>query len=418
MISKSVLGTAAKDQMREFNALEGTVTRSALRVLSSYRGSAAVVVKGVRRCGKSTLLKQLATARFPGDFHYFNFDDDRIAGFKTGDFQALMEVLTEASGEKKNVFLDEVQNVPGWELFVNRLLREGRHVFITGSNANLLSRELGTHLTGRHVDVELYPFSFAEFLKAAGIEPPKGFYSTNEKALLSRKFKEYFAKGGMPEAVVLGNEMVLSQLVNDIIQKDILNRCSIRKPGELKAVIRFMIANAGNPITYHSMKDNFGVKSSNTVQKYVECAEEAYLVFTVRKFERKAKLLDKSPKKVYCVDNGILVRNAPGIGERRGAMLENLVAVHLKRLGKEFYYYGSANSEADFVVPGDKTVVQVCYELTTENRKRELGGLLEAMKGTKATRGLVLTFDQEMESPGRDVSVKPAWQWLLETEPK
>ena len=421
MISKSVFGTIAKDQLREFNVLDDSVPRSILPNIISYRGMAAFVIKGLRRCGKSTLLKQMIKSKFSDNFYYFNFDDDRIAEFKAEDFQTLMEVLIELFGQKKNVFFDEIQDIQGWELFINRILREGYKVFITGSNANLLSKELGSHLTGRHVDIELYPFSFAEFLRAKRIKPPKKFYATEEKALLSKKFKEYFESGGMPEAVVLGNELILTHILNDIIQKDIVSRYNIRKPSELKMVIKFLIANAANPITYRSIKNNFGIKSANTVQKYVECTEETYIIFTVKKFDKKIKQLDKNPKKVYCIDNGIITKNTPVMNEKKGAMLENIVAIHLKRLGKEFYYYkGRSGAEADFVIPQEKVVIQACYELSKENKKRELRGLLEAMKQTKATEGLILTFDQEwgVTKENKKITIKPAWQWLLESEPR
>lgn len=419
MISKSILGTIAKDQLKEFNALEDSVPRSALPKITSYKGAAAFVIKGIRRCGKSTLLKQMIKSKFPDNFYYFNFDDDRITGFKAEDFQTLMEVLIEIFGRKKNVFFDEIQNIPNWELFINRMLREGYRVFITGSNANLLSKEIGTHLTGRHVDIELYPFSFTEFLKADKIVPPKGFYSTEEKALLSKKFKEYFEKGGMPELVVLSNELILTHILNDIIQRDIVNRYNVRKIGELKMVIKFLIANAANLITYRSIKNNFEINSANTVQKYVEYAEETYIVFTVKKFDKKTKQFDKNPKKIYCIDNGIITKNTQTINEKKGAMLENLIAIHLKRLDEEFFYFkGKYGTEVDFVIPRKKIVIQACYELTEKNKKREIRGLLEAMEQTKATRGLILTYDQERGNieEGKEITIKPAWQWLLESE--
>jgi len=419
MISKSVLGTIAKDQLKEFSALEDSVSRNILSHIRAYKGVAAFTIKGLRRCGKSTLMKQLVKSEFPDDFYYFNFDDERITGFKAEDFQTLMEVWIELFGQKKNIFFDEIQNIRGWELFVNRILREGYHVFITGSNANLLSKELGTYLTGRHVDIELYPFSFEEFLKAKKIKPPKGFYATEEKALLNKEFKEYFESGGMPEVVVLGNELILTHILNDIIQKDIVSRYNIRKPGELKTVIKFLIANTANPITYRSIKDNFGIKSANTIKKYVEYTEETYLIFTVKKFDKKIKQFDKNPRKVYCIDNGIIAKNTPSMNEKRGAMLENIVAIHLKRLGKEFYYHkGKNGAEADFVIPQEKAVIQVCYELTEKNKERELKGLGEAMKHIKATKGIILTFDQEQYATKEDkkITVKPAWQWLLDNE--
>lgn len=420
MISKSVLRTIIMDQLKELNSLKDTVPRTIFRSALSYGGVSAFVVKGVRRCGKSTLLKQLMKARFGDDFFYFNFDDERIAGFKSEDFQALMETLIEAFGEKKNVFFDEIHNITGWELFINRILRQGHSVFITGSNANLLSKELGTHLTGRHTDIELYPFSFVEFLKAQKIElPKKHFYSTEEKATFSKKFKEYLLKGGMPEVIVFSNEAVLTQLLTDIIQKDIVGRYNIRKPGELRIVLKFLIANAANPITYRSIKNNFGIRSPNTVQKYVEYAEETYLVFTIKKFETKTKKFDKNPKKIYCVDNGIIAKNTPTIAERKGAILENTVAVQLKRLGKETYYYkGKTGAEADFVIPTEKLAIQVCYELNDKNKEREINGLAGAMQEIGATKGLILTLEQEQKPNDQDenIVVEPVWQWLLESE--
>ncbi|MCX6801111.1 MAG: ATP-binding protein [Candidatus Diapherotrites archaeon] len=420
MISKSVLGTIIQDQLSEFKSLKGTVPRTLFKKAISYGGASAFVVKGVRRCGKSTLLKQIVKEKFSDNFLYFNFDDERITNFKTEDFQTLMEVFIELFGEKKNMFFDEIQNIAGWELFVNRLLRQGYHVFITGSNSNLLSKELGTHMTGRHVDIELCPFSFTEFLKAQKVEAPKkGFYSTENKVLMSKKFKEYLSKGGMPEVIVYSNEAVLTQILNDIIQKDIVTRHNVRKPSELKAVLNYLISNAANSINFRSMPSNFAIKSPNTIQKYVEYAEETYIVFTVKKFERKLKQFDKNPKKIYCIDTGIITKNTPSMREKDGDLLENVVAVHLKRLGKEFYYYkGKTGRETDFVMPREKQAIQVCYDLDKNNTERETKGLIEAMKELKTKNGLILTLDQEQEITNKKskITAKPVWQWLIEND--
>lgn len=419
MIDKSVLGTIAKDQLNEFKGLEDTVNRTLLSRITEYRGHSAFIVKGVRRCGKSTLMKQIVKSKFSDNFYYFNFDDERIASFSAEDFQRLMEVMLELFGKKEALFLDEIQNIAGWELFVNRMLREGHRVFLTGSNATLLSRELGTRLTGRHVDIELYPFSFAEFLKAKQIEPPKGYYSTEEKALLSGKFREYLELGGMPEVVVYSNDSVLTHVLTDIVQKDIVNRYKIRDTRGLRMIVNFLIANSANPITYRSLKDNFEIKSANTVQKYVRYLEEAYVVFTVQRFDDKIKRLEKNPKKIYCIDNGIITKNSPSIIERKSILLENLIAIQLRRLGKEFFYYKSqSGAEADFIIPMDNTIIQACYELTESNKDREIKGLLDASNKAKDAKLLIITIDQEkeIEAKGRKIVVKPAWQWLLESE--
>ncbi len=415
-----MLGTIIKDQLQEFQTLKDTVPRTVFSKMASYQGASAVVVKGVRRCGKSTLLKQLITTRHSNDFWYFNFDDERLTGFTADDFQSLIETMLELFGKRKYLCFDEIQNIKGWELFVNRMLRQGYKVFITGSNANLLSQELGTHLTGRHVDIELYPFSFTEYLKAHHIDiPVKGMYSTEEKALLSKHFKQYLEKGGMPEVIVFSNEAMLTQVVNDILQRDIVNRYNIRKPLELKTLLKFLIANTSNSITYRSIRNNFKIQSANTIQKYIEYAEETYLVFTVRRYEKKLKQFDKNPKKIYCVDNGIITKTTPIIHERQGALLENLVALQLKRLGKEFYYYrGRTDVECDFIVPHEKQAIQICYQLRDDNRERELKGLCEALDMLSAKQGFLLTLDQEDQNirKNKKINIQPVWQWLLEND--
>lgn len=419
MIDKSILGSVVKDQLKEFEGLKDTVPRTILSQLTHYKGSSAFIVKGVRRCGKSTLMKQIVKARFSEKFYYFNFDDERVVNFRADDFQRLMEVMLELFGKKEAVFFDEIQNIVGWELFVNRLLREGYCVFLTGSNATLLSRELGTRLTGRHVDIELYPFSFAEFLRAKKIETAKGYFSTEEKAQLSKKFREYLELGGMPEVVVFSNVPILTYVLADIVQKDIVTRYNIRETRSLRMVVNFLVANSANAITYRSLKNNFEIKSANTVQKYVRYLEEAYVIFTVQRFDEKIKRIDKSPKKVYCVDNGIITKNSPSTREIKSVLLENLVAVQLKRLSKEFFYYKSQNgNEVDFIIPSENTFIQVCYELTEGNKDREIRSLLDASSRSKDAKLLIITSEQEnrLDVDGKKVLVTPAWQWLLEVE--
>jgi uncharacterized protein len=419
MVSKEILSRIVQDQLTEFDKLKDTVPRTIFKKATTYLGTSAFIVKGVRRCGKSTLLKQLIHSKYSNDFYYFNFDEERIFDFKTEDFQSLMEVFTELFGPKKTIFFDEIQNITGWELFINRLLRQGYHIFITGSNATLLSKELGTHLTGRHVDIELYPFSFTEYVLSQNISVKTKYFSTPETALFSKKFKEYFYGGGMPEKVMFKSDSILTQVITDITQRDIINRYRVRKPIEFRKAINFLLANISHQITYRSISNNFGIKSPVTIQKYLQYAEEAYLIFQVNKYTKKMKLLDKNPKKIYCVDNGIVTKNTPSMKEQDGDLLENLVAIQLKKLGKEFYYYTSkTNKETDFVIPQEKQAIQVCYNLDDNNKERELKGLLLAMQELKTKTGLILTLDQEKEIKEKDclITVKPVWQWLLETE--
>ncbi|MHB1709640.1 MAG: ATP-binding protein [Thermoplasmataceae archaeon] len=417
MIQKSLLRTVIQDQLTEIERSDHIVPRDAFDLGLSYNGTSAFVIKGIRRCGKSTMLKQIIRSRFRDSFFYFNFDDERISGFTVEDFQILMETFVELFGDNKNVFFDEIQNVRGWELFINRLLREGYMVFITGSNSNLLSMELGTHLTGRHVDMELYPFSFLEFLRARNIDFSGDDYSTQRKGKATRLFNEYFSSGGMPESVVSGNSTVLIQLINDIIQKDVMNRHNIRKFPEIRDILRFLMSNVSNEITYRSISRNLAVKSENTVKKYIEYLQETYLIFEVRRFDRKLKRAGRNPRKVYCVDNGIILRNIPDFNKNNGALLENIVAIHLKRTGREFYYYRhESNAEVDFVLPVDRELIQVSYELNDQNMDREIRGLERASGEIDANRLLILTMDQEREISrnGLKIEVKPVWRWLVE----
>lgn len=416
-MQKSLMRTVIQDQQNEIGRLDGIVQRDAFNIGLSYNGTSAFVIKGVRRCGKSTMLKQIINRKFKDSFFYFNFDDERILGFEVEDFQVLMEMFIELFGDMKNVFFDEIQNVKGWELFINRLLREGYRVFITGSNSNLLSRELGTHLTGRHVDLELYPFSFAEFLRARNIEFSSGNYSTQDRATASKLFNEYFSTGGMPESIISGNNAILLQLINDVIQKDVMNRYNIRKFSELRNILRFLMSNVSNEITYRSLSRNLDVKSENTIKKYIEYLQETYLIFEVRRFDRKLKRAGKSPRKIYCIDNGIILRNVPDFSKNNGALLENMVAVQLKRTGTEFYYYRhGSNAEVDFLIPEKREMIQVCYELNEINMEREIRALQKASVEIDAKRFLILTLHQENEISrnGLKIEVMPVWRWLLE----
>ncbi|MCX6803922.1 MAG: DUF4143 domain-containing protein [Candidatus Diapherotrites archaeon] len=224
----------------------------------------------------------------------------------------------------------------------------------------------------------------------------------------------------MPEKVVFGNDSILTQVITDITQRDIINRYRLRKSTEFRKVLNFLLTNISHQITYRSISNNFGIKSPVTIQKYLQYTEDAYLLFQVNKYEKKMKLLDKNPKKIYCVDNGIVTKNTPAMKEQDGDLLENIVAIQLKKLGKEFYYYTSKNNaEADFVIPKEKQAIQVCYNLNDKNKEREIKGLLGAMQELKTKTGLLLTLDQEQEIKEKDstIIVKPVWQWLLETEP-
>jgi predicted AAA+ superfamily ATPase len=332
------------------------------------------------------------------------------------DFQNLIETFIELFGRRKNVFFDEIQNVRGWELFINRMLREGYRVFITGSNSNLLSQELGTHLTGRHIDLELYPFSFQEYLRAKDLQKiVEGDYNTSARATLSAEFNKYFLTGGMPEVVLSGEAAILTHLINDVIQKDIVTRYSVRKPAEIKKILRFILANVSNETTYRGLTIATDSKSENTVKKYIQYLEETYIIFEVSRYDKKLRRRDKNPKKFYCIDNGIIINNVPTFIENKGGLLENMVAINLKRMQKEFYFFRDKDqSEADFVIPSERQIIQVCYELNEQNRKREIKGLVRARREINAEKFLIITLNQEesIKLDGLTIDVEPIWLWL------
>lgn len=424
MFPRELLQRVVASQREEVVSLGRVVPRELLGKLKEFRHGGATIVKGVRRCGKSTLLKMLLNGRFGKNFFYVNFDDERLYGFEARHFEPLMQVLIEEFGNCKAVLFDEIQNIAGWELFINRLLREGYSVFITGSNADLLSKELGTHLTGRHVDFELYPFSFREFALLRGLGTPR-IQTTAQAAAIQKAFEEYLAIGGMPEAASLGSTEVLAPLLEDVMQKDIIRRYGVRKPNELRSVLRFMAWNAANLITFNSIAANFNIASPNTVQKYFNYAQEAYLLFSVSKFERRLKKFDKNPRKVYCIDNGIVSQNSAGIAQQQGALLENLVAIELARRGVPFFYYHNRNgSETDFVIVSGqgashrvRQALQVCLtpaDLPTA--RREENALASTLEETRLKEGLILTLahEQTKKIRGKTVRYKPVWKWLLE----
>lgn len=416
MLLKSLMKLVILDQLEAINNKEDLVIRDTYSNLVQYKGSSALVLKGLRRTGKSTLLKQLIISKFSDSFYYFNFDDDRVFGFTVDDFQNLIETFIELFGRRKNVFFDEIQNVRGWELFINRMLREGYRVFITGSNSNLLSQEFGTHLTGRHIDLELYPFSFQEYLRAKDLQKiVEGDYNTSARATLSAEFNKYFLTGGMPEVVLSGEAAILTHLINDVIQKDIVTRYSVRKPAEIKKILRFILANVSNETTYRGLTIATDSKSENTVKKYIQYLEETYIIFEVSRYDKKLRRRDKNPKKFYCIDNGIIINNVPTFIENKGGLLENMVAINLKRMQKEFYFFRDKDqSEADFVIPSERQIIQVCYELNEQNRKREIKGLVRARREINAEKFLIITLNQE-ESIKLDeltIDVEPIWLWL------
>jgi len=376
------------------------------------------IITGVRRSGKSTLMRQIAEAG--GDFYYFNFEDERLLDFGKADFNSLWEVFLELYGERKIVFFDEIQYVAGWEKFVGRLFNEGRKVFLAGSSANLLSRELGTALTGRHLKTELYPFSFREWLNYAKINEPN-LLTTSGRAKIKRQFNLYREFGGFPEVVISRDKNELRQLYQDVIIKDLLVRFKIRETKAFRELVLYLISNVGSPVSFNNLKKLLGFKSPMTVKNYLGFLEEAYLIFSLPRYDYSLKKQIINDRKIYGIDMGMIGAVAFSFSADSGHILENLVFLELKRRGKELYYYQdkSGKQECDFLIREGREITaafQAADRLDAANQDREVRGLVSALRAHKLKTGTILTGSAsgEINSDGFKIKIKPVWQWLLE----
>ncbi|WP_197080331.1 ATP-binding protein [Methanosarcina siciliae] len=402
----------------EAEGSERLVEREALKKVSEFlKLPHVLVISGLRRSGKSTLLKQIRK-NFYGNrpVYYFNFEDERLIGFVAEDFNLLYETFIELFGKSQVFFFDEIQNVEGWELFVRRMYERGFKFIITGSNSSLLSRELGTRLTGRYVGLELYPFSFPEFLKFKGVIFPEEPL-TEERGLIKNAFNEYLEKGGIPEYLLFENAELLKTFYDNILYKDILVRYGLGDEKALRELALYLFSNYATEINYSKLQKLLGLGSANTVKNYIGYLENSYMVFTIPKYDYSLKKQIYAPKKVYAIDSAFINLISFKFSRDRGKMLENLVFLELKRRNLELYYH-RARQECDFIVTENERpvgAIQVTMVLNG-NREREYGGLLEALEAYDLDRGLILTEGEEFEEIVKDkkIIVRPIWKWLLE----
>ncbi|MBS3777144.1 MAG: ATP-binding protein, partial [Bacteroidales bacterium] len=350
-----------------------------------------------RRCGKSTFLQQLMEL-FERPV-YFNFEDHRAYNFEVNDFDKLDQIL-----EKKNPdawFFDEIQNVAGWERYIRSAHDKGKRIFLTGSNASLLSKELGTKLTGRHLTWVLYPFSYREFLTYRDIDPSVA------------SFKDYMAIGGFPEFIRNEEIDILQQLLEDIITRDVIVRYEIRQEEILKALTLFLISNTGKEFSYNKLSKRFHTGSVNTVINYIGYLANSYLLSPLPLFSASVRKQLANPKKIYAVDTGLIKANTLSFSDDLGRILENVVYIELCRNKKEVWYHRS-DYECDFVVKdanGHLQIIQVCHELKEDNLEREINGINE-LEGYKPNRKTIITLNQKDYFDGTEVV--PVWEWLTE----
>ena len=362
----------------------------------------ACFLTGVRRSGKSTLLKQLM--RHHGSLNYFNFEDSRTAGFEVSDFRIVEDLFSELPGNKPVFFFDEIQNIPGWERYVRDAIDRKKTVMITGSNARLLSRELGTKLTGRHLDYEIFPFSYNEFLTYFKLAP-----SVN--SILS-----YIGDGGFPGYLDQGKKEILSTLVSDILIRDIFSRYNLRNQETYRQVVQYLLSNTGKEISFNNLKNTFEVGSASSIMDFLNYLNDAYLLFFVPRYDTSLKVQARNPRKVYAIDQGLVNFSSVSGSPDRGRLLENTVYLNLRRSGMEVWYFKS-KKECDFICREKKnkfSAIQVSWELGQQNEKREIEGLLEAMNQLNLKKGTIITFNQEDKfvKEGKTILLIPVWKWM------
>jgi len=420
MLHKERIKQILADQREAILNKEPGIVRTVLSdVHKKMRLPHIVVISGLRRVGKSTLLRQIIQKYYHNeDFYYINFEDERLFNFKAENFNFLYEVLVELYGEKKTFFIDEIQNISNFESFVRRFYDAGFKFFITGSNAKLLSREIGSKLTGRYVEITVNPFSFNEYLNLNDVHFEENMlYKTESRALLKKHFENHLINGGMPEFIKYNDPEILFRIYEDIVIKDIAVRYRIDNLYEMRELFQYIITNFANKISFHSLKKITGLGSITTVKKYILFLSETFFISVVHKFDFSLKKQLVNVKKIYISDNGFISKLSTRVTDGKGWLLENYVYNLLKTKGSVSYYTGK--NECDFVIQKGKNIkqaIQVTSELSDNNRQREINGLIDAMKLFGLDNGLILTNDQEEDfsEGGYRISVKPVWKWALQ----
>ena len=402
------------------------VPRGAFTEVQALQKSKQIIILvGIRRCGKSTLLQYLRKHSQESDY-YINFDDDRLALFELEDFQVLFELFIELYGIQKTFFFDEIQNIPGWERFVRRLHDQGYQIYITGSNATLFSKELGSRLTGRHIQIEMYPFSFREYVSDvnSALLKIKQFTSIH-KSQIKKLFSQYTTLGGIPDYVHFQNTEYLHSLYESILYRDLITRYKLPDERAIKELVYYLASQAGKEVSYNALSKTVGLASANTVSNYCGYLQNSFLCFFVSRFSSSLKKQIHYAKKVYFIDTALAKAVGFRMSEDNGRMLENIVFLELKRRKKEIYFH-KENRECDFVLrkgPVIEAAIQVCAELNSnETKQREIAGLLEAMELYQLKKGYILTNDlqhsETIHENGKSYTIYtiPVWQWLLSSD--
>lgn len=418
---------------QEFDLTTGVPRRVAV---SRVSGKATVCI-GVRRSGKSTFMFQLMKKLLDAgvsrqNIFYLNFFDDRLHRLQHDNLGVILEAYFSLYPEKKNTekiycFFDEIQVVLGWEPFIDRLLRmETCEVYITGSSAQMLSREIATQMRGRALSWEIFPFSFREFLDGKGIESD-GPFSTKKRLTIQKAFEEYWETGGFPEVAGLSRMLRIKthqEYWGAMLFRDLVERHDISHPKAVTDLAHWLVGNIGSLYSINNLTGylkSLGHKApKSAVSDYLEWFEDAYVLFTVRIFDPSLARANANTKKIYCIDHALVTSISSGILVNSGHLLENLVFTALRRGTKDIYYYKTkAGREVDFIAgrPGSpRMLVQVCESLADQpTRKRETTALAEAMSELNLSQGLIVTRneDEQIQVDSGTIDVVPVWRFLL-----
>ncbi|MCJ7617874.1 MAG: ATP-binding protein [Desulfobacterales bacterium] len=417
------LSSVLREQYEAFSNVDLGTPREILPEITAGLASPKImVITGLRRVGKSTLLAQIAQTHLSDNFFFVNFEDERLLSFTADQFDHLHEALIGLFGERKIFLFDEIQNVAEWERFVRRLHDQGYQFIITGSNSSLLGQELGTKLTGRSLRYELFPFSFTEYIKFHRVELPKtSTLTTSERGALLKHSREYLVNGGIPDALKYPQLDILKTLYNDVLYRDIAARYGIDNVKSLQELTFYLISNPASEISFNKLKTNLKLGSVNTVKKYISYLENAWLFFTINKYAYSVKEQQIAAKKIYSIDTGMLNSVGFSFSKNIGKIMENLVFLQLRRHHQDiFYYKTNQNHEVDFYVPSQQLAIQVSQELSDEEtRLREFRSLIELSEEKKEQNLLQIVTLADRESitiEGTTMEVLPLYEWLLSAQ--
>ncbi|MCG2789729.1 MAG: ATP-binding protein [Actinomycetia bacterium] len=392
-----------------------------------------IVITGARRSGKSYLMRGFAKKLISegiskNNILFINFEDPRFHRLDTDLLQKTYETYLESLNPKGSIyiFLDEIQEVSEWEKWV-RTMHELKkaNLIISGSNARLLSRELSTLITGRHVDITVFPLSFKEFLSFNNLEVNNSLDLVNKKIDINRLLSEYFEYGSFPGVVLAGaKKQILLAYFDDLLNKDLIRRYKIRKTGKIKELAIYYLSNISTPSTYNLLKKQL-LLTTDTIKKFSNYIESIYLIFFVKRFSFKLKEQEKSPRKTYAIDVGLSNQVGFRFSLNTGRMAENLVFLELlrkKSLDPEmelFYFKNERHQEGDFVIKEFlevKSLIQVCWNIEDlKTKKREINSLIVGLEDLNLKKGLVITEDYENVEYYKEFEIKfiPLYKWLL-----